>query len=355
MRFAIVRFDEPGGVRTVTDRLAADLANRGHSAELIDVPPPRQTRIRAWAAQHAPRRLLAKVPPAARASRHPDHLPSAPKTDPEVVIVSHPHLHGTFTPVSARGPVLIGCYHDSWDAALRSGHSIAIRRNYAAMDAIVLLTGADAEAASRDLGRSVIAIPNAAPELDAEISGHRPDRIVMLTRHEPQKDIQLALRAWECSRLAQEGMTLEIFGNGTLLAKHLRIVKRRRIAGVRFTRWSDDPLAELRQSLALLSTSSHEGFPSSFLEAMATGTPIITVDSAPACRELVHPDSGFLVPERSPEAVSAGLLAAAQLTPSQREDYAKASLILAEEVSRPRVTERWLRLAEGLLQQKESR
>lgn len=53
--------------------------------------------------------------------------------------------------------------------------------------------------------------------------------------------------------------------------------------------------------------SYHEGLPKALIEAAAAGRPIVTTD-VPGCREVVRDgDSGFLVPPRDHEALSAAL------------------------------------------------
>lgn len=126
-------------------------------------------------------------------------------------------------------------------------------------------------------------------------------RVVVIQRLEEEKDTQLALRAWRLSRLAEDGWTLALAGDGgerpalEALARTLHIQDSVEFLG----RVKDVDSVRARASIQLAPpTGEHFGL--SVLEAMACGLPLVLSRSG-AHPELVgEPECGFFEP-RSPE------------------------------------------------------
>jgi glycosyltransferase involved in cell wall biosynthesis len=254
-------------------------------------------------------------------------------------------------------------YHDSWNAAKANAHASTIRGIQDQLDLLVLLTEPDAASARSDLAIPVVAIRNPGPTLgdygegiDFDPLRHkldlRPRRVVMLTRHDRQKDIALALRAWRKSVLSRAGWTLEIYGDGPLRAWNVALSKALRLDGIRFHQHTSNPVAILLDSRALLCSSRHEGFPSSFLESMTVGTPIISVESFPGCTELLSSDCGLVVDCRSAGSLAKALDAFGRLAEVELFEMSSACLRRAQGYEPRPVAEMWIKLLESVAQRR---
>ncbi|AGY58629.1 glycosyltransferase [Gloeobacter kilaueensis] len=126
-------------------------------------------------------------------------------------------------------------------------------------------------------------------------------------RLQAQKDPLLLVRAF--ARLEQTDVHLLVAGTGDLLTAvreevgRLGLQKQVSLLGP----VSQERLAVLhRLSSAFVLASAYEGLPMVALEALASGTPVITTDCGETPRLLV-PGSGSVCRERTPEALAAAL------------------------------------------------
>jgi glycosyltransferase involved in cell wall biosynthesis len=83
-----------------------------------------------------------------------------------------------------------------------------------------------------------------------------------------------------------------------------------------------------RAHIAVL-PSRREGLPKSLIEAAACGRPMVATD-VPGCREVVRPDTGFLVPPGDPTALAQAIAALAQ-SPDLRARFGATARALAIE------------------------
>lgn len=357
----IIRYDQEGGVRAISNRLVASMSDLGHFPRVREVAPPARNRLKSVLVNIVPRQCtnaLKRLFAFAECRRL--NLPAAPATFwPCVRIYAHPDLVRMVPPCP--GWINIVWFHDSWNAAIANGHALTIRRVQAWIDLLVLLTEGDAESARSDLEIPVVAVRNPGPALGEYLEdidfdsgcygiAHRSKRVVMLTRHDRQKDVALALRAWRISTLSRTGWTLEIYGDGPLRAWNATLSKILRLHGVRFHQRTSDPIAVLLDSRALLCSSRHEGFPSSFLESMTVGTPIISVDSFPGCAELLSSGCGLVVDDRSGGSLAEGLDAFGRLKEARLVEMSSACLRRAQGYEGRPVAEIWLKLLESTAQ-----
>jgi len=97
---------------------------------------------------------------------------------------------------------------------------------------------------------------------------------------------------------------------GDLDAQHPESIGREQLeraqrGGIEYLGSQRDVRPYLNASTVVVVPSQHrEGLPRTILEAFATGRPVIASD-VPGCRHAVQPDSGWLVPPRSPDALAA--------------------------------------------------
>ena len=123
---------------------------------------------------------------------------------------------------------------------------------------------------------------------------------LVLQRLEPEKDTITALRAWQASRLVDEGWSLRLVGEGSERGQLERWVAAEGPAGVTFAGWTDDVAAEFcragillasapAEPLALLLSAQHaqlagdrqaaDGAFRAMVEAMAAGVPVVACAS----------------------------------------------------------------------------
>src|SRR3954447_16141430 len=99
--------------------------------------------------------------------------------------------------------------------------------------------------------------------------------VLVLQRLEPEKDTSTALRAWQLSRLADEGWTLRVAGDGSPRQMLEREAAAKGIDQVDFAGWQSDAAAELARAGILLAAAPAEPFGLSVVEAMAAGVPVV--------------------------------------------------------------------------------
>jgi glycosyltransferase involved in cell wall biosynthesis len=131
--------------------------------------------------------------------------------------------------------------------------------------------------------------------------------VLVLQRLESEKDTMTALRAWQASRLADEGWSLRVVGEGSQRQALERWAASETISGVTFTGWTDDVADELQRAGVLLAPAPAEPLGLAVLEAMAAGVPVV------ACASGGHLET-------------VGLLAGAPLFPPADAAAAAASL-----------------------------
>lgn len=355
----IVRYDQEGGVRAVSNRLAASMGELGYAPRVHEVAPPARGRWASLLVNLVPRQytnFLKRRWFGARGIRGLSSTASRWATPRRICIYAHPDLVRLVPPCRECANVV--WYHDSWSAAKENGHALTIQSAEDSFDLLVLLTEDDAASARRDLAMPVVAVRNPAPTLGEGYENisfdsgsnritRRPKRVTMLTRHDRQKDIALALRAWRASKLAKAGWTLEVYGDGPLRASNGALARMLRLDGVRFHHRTADPIAALLDSRALLCSSRHEGFPSSFLESMTVGTPVISVDSFPACTELLARECGLVVDGRSAHTLAEALDEFGRLTDDELVEMSSACVRRVQGYEGRSVAATWLELLES--------
>jgi glycosyltransferase involved in cell wall biosynthesis len=91
---------------------------------------------------------------------------------------------------------------------------------------------------------------------------------------------------------------------------------------------ADVPSFWARAHIAVL-PSRREGLPKSLIEAAACGRPMVATD-VPGCRDVVRPDTGFLVPANDPTALAQAIATLAE-SPDLRGRFGAAARTLAVE------------------------
>ncbi len=141
-------------------------------------------------------------------------------------------------------------------------------------------------------------------------------RLVQTCRLIPKKGLRTALQAFARFRDRYPKATFTIAGEGPMFGELQALAGELGIAeAVTFPGFLD------QKALQALYAASHlflhpsettarqdqEGVPNAMLEAMATGLPVVATQHGGIPEAVAHGESGFLVPERDPEALAAAL------------------------------------------------
>ena len=101
------------------------------------------------------------------------------------------------------------------------------------------------------------------------------------------------------------------------------------------------PLKNLQKADLFILPSLHESFGLVVLEAMACGLPVIVTDQVGASDHIIPGENGFIVPANSVEKLSEKILYFYN-DRNQRDSFGKKSFTLSQDLSWPRVTERFI-------------
>lgn len=140
------------------------------------------------------------------------------------------------------------------------------------------------------------------PEDAAASNGSTSRLILTVARLVPQKDVSLFIEAAARLRAEYAGVRFAIAGDGPSRPDLERLAQARGLEGVvSFLGARSDVPELLRAADVFWLTSAVEGLPNVVLEALASGTPVVTRDVG-ACREIIrHGATGYLVGARDPE------------------------------------------------------
>ncbi len=221
------------------------------------------------------------------------------------------HFYGRLAGIAARVPVLVigeRCV-DLWKTPL---HWMIDRRFARRTDAIV----ANARVTLDFLGTKGVTapvmriIPNA---LDPALSGPFPVRaspewdFIAAGRLHEQKDYPTLLAALAEVRKARPEARLAIAGEGPERKRLESLAGRLGLSGrVTFLGLRADVPDLLTRARCFVMSSRYEGSSNSLLEALATGTPVVTTDAGDA-RELVPEGCGIIVPVGDPKKLAEGM------------------------------------------------
>jgi glycosyltransferase involved in cell wall biosynthesis len=157
--------------------------------------------------------------------------------------------------------------------------------------------------------------------------GLAPDALVVATagRLDPVKDLPALVDALAILRLAEPAARLVIIGDGP---ERARLEQQAATLGVTpalcFTGYRSDVRQLLAAADVYANSSIHEGVSLTILEAMATGLPVVATRVGGTPEVVLEPETGVLVPARSPTAL-ASALATLLHTPGRRRAMGDAA------------------------------
>lgn len=178
----------------------------------------------------------------------------------------------------------------------------------------------------------------------------RPPTILSVARQYPRKNTAALLRALPGVLRAVPEARLRVVGGGPELPRLRRLARRLGVASaVRFlgTLPSAEAVrAEHRRADVFCLPSLQEGFGIAFLEAMASGLPVVALRAAAVPEVVPHGRAGLLVPPGRPEALREGLVRLLRDS-ALRARFGRAGRRRAEGFRWEGVAERFLRASLG--------
>ncbi|MGW1978334.1 glycosyltransferase family 4 protein [Streptomyces sp. NPDC001889] len=230
----------------------------------------------------------------------------------DVVIGTRPGLVGYAALFAPAGAVVIGqehMTHHHHSEALRE----ELRPHLAAIDALVTVSEGDAAVWRERMplpGTRVLAIPNSVPA-PVVAPSDLSDRIVVAAgRLSREKQYEVLIRAFAQVVERHPEWTLRICGWGAEKDRLRRRVLRHRLGNHVHLMGPRSPIdPEWVKGAIAVSTSRHESFGMTLVEAMRNGLPVVSTDCDYGPREIVEDgEDGLLVPVGSADAVARALI-----------------------------------------------
>ena len=184
--------------------------------------------------------------------------------------------------------------------------------------------------------------------LPKRFEGKREHRIVNFCRIEPQKNLKLAIDAFDLIRDEFPDYTLEFYGDGSQKQELKRYADTLQFGDrVIFHGYSSCIHEKIIKASLFISTSDYEGISNSMLEAMAIGLPTICTDCPPGGARSVISDgeNGILVPVGNVEKLAEAMRKVLKNDSIQNKLSVKASL-LAELLKPNIIAEKWIAFAD---------
>ncbi|KJK13535.1 hypothetical protein UB45_01810 [Terrabacter sp. 28] len=318
-----VRSDGFAGVESHVARLARAQHQLGHDVVVIGGDPLRMPLVAGGGVRTVPASTVVEVFDAAR--------PWAAGAD-----IIHSHMTAAEVACAAvlfgqRTPLVATC-HFARERGSNPVSSAAVRYAARRIDRQIAISRFVAD---RVAGPSVVIHPG----VDST-SGSRPaserDRVLLLAqRLEPEKEGDLAIRAFAASGIAHEGWRLDIAGIGS---EHVRLARLAAeldvVASVRFLGQRSDVPELMSRAGILLAPCRVEGLGLSVLEAMAAALPVVAVAAGGHLETVGRAEGATLHPPG--DAVRAGaLLARLAADAHERDAYGERLQSLQRELFTP--------------------
>lgn len=202
------------------------------------------------------------------------------------VDVVHAHMTAAELPAAVfkRGARLVVTRHFATPRGQSRSGRIAARYIEKRMDAQIAISQFVADATDTPC----IVLHNGVRPSD--VKRPREAAVVVLQRHEPEKDTGTALQAWAHSGLAKVGWRMVVYGRGsqsdmlTEMARGLKLND-----SVEFRGFVEDSRSALAAAAVVVAPAPAEPFGLTVVEAMSVGTPVIAADGG-AHRETLGSD-----------------------------------------------------------------
>ncbi|MFI2210856.1 glycosyltransferase [Streptomyces sp. NPDC020141] len=234
-------------------------------------------------------------------------------SDADVVIGTRPGLVAYTARFAPPGAVTIGQEHMS-----HNHHSEALREemrpHLAALDAFVTVSEGDAAVWRARMplpDTRVLAVPNSVPAPAVAPSDLSRPVVVAAGRLSREKQYEVLIRAFAKVVAVHPEWTLRICGAGAEKERLRRRVQKHLLSNHVLLMGPRSPIdPEWVKGSVAVSTSRHESFGMTLVEAMRNGLPVISTDCDYGPREIVRDgEDGILVPVGKADAVAGALLA----------------------------------------------
>ena len=146
--------------------------------------------------------------------------------------------------------------------------------------------------------------------------------VLMASRFEAEKKIEDAIRAFAVVARANPDVGLVIVGSGALNDRYSALIRKLGLAkNVVIEEWANDLVSYYKSADIFLTTSSHESYGMTLVEAAASGCPIITTNVG-LVGEVLDGESVTIVPHDNPEAIAEAIMRLRKI-PQLREELAR--------------------------------
>lgn len=143
-------------------------------------------------------------------------------------------------------------------------------------------------------------IPNPINPLFTDVyHGERQKRFVTAVRLEPQKNLKLAINAFEKFNQSHPDYSFEIYGEGNQYEELNNYIISKKMENKVFLKGRSNTLhKDISSAYAFILSSDYEGMSNSMIEAMALGLPVISTDYPSGGARMVINDhiNGLLIP-----------------------------------------------------------
>jgi glycosyltransferase involved in cell wall biosynthesis len=296
----LVRSDGFAGVERYLTYVGPELVRRGHEVSIVGgAPGPMQAALSGTRVTFTAARTVSGVIRAAVATPTPDVL-HAHMTAAE--------LSATLAALRVRCPVVATLHFGAG-----RGHSAPTRLAYRSiarrLDAELAVSQFVADQAGPGVRVLAPGIPTPAAGAARPDGGPETRVVLVAQRLEPEKDTEVALRAWAESGLGERGWTLHVAGEGSL-ASDLRARAREIDASgsIHFLGQRSDLGPVLQEASILLAPTPSEAFGLTVVEAMARGVPVVAAAGGGHLETVGPVDHDLLFAPGDPVAASTRLL-----------------------------------------------
>ncbi|MCH0541973.1 glycosyltransferase family 4 protein [Streptomyces sp. MUM 203J] len=234
------------------------------------------------------------------------------RSDADVVVGTRPGLVAYTAQFAPEGAVLIGqehMTHHHHRAVLRE----EMRPHLERIDAFVTVSEGDAAVWREQMrlsGTRIVCIPNSVPEPMVVPSDRSGTTVVAAGRLSKEKRYDVLISAFAQVVKVRPEWTLRICGWGPEKARLRRHIDRLGLNNSVYLMGPRSPIEpEWAKGAIAASTSRHESFGMTLVEAMRCGVPMVSTDCDYGPREIIRDgEDGLLVPVGDVDAVAAALL-----------------------------------------------